>query len=97
MSYYNEINKLLKSIQSIDNNNCPVCRSHLNYDNQNDSIYISCTENHSHFEIAGFKSLYTGDIALIYNNDLDQGIVNKTILEEFQNVIYRKIYNNSMK
>jgi hypothetical protein len=96
MSYYNEINKFLKSIQSIDDNHCPVCSSHLNYDNQNDSIYVSCTNNLTHFEIAGFKSLYNGDLALLYNNGL-KGIVDKTILKEFQSAIYRRIYKNSMK
>ena len=92
MNYYNEINKLLNSIQSIDDN----CRSQLKYDDQKDSIYISCTDNLSHFEIAGFKSLYTGELALLYNNSL-KGIVNKKVLKEFQNVISRKTYNNSMK
>jgi len=96
MSYYNEIKYFLNSIQSIDDNICPVCRSHLNFDNQNDSIYVSCTENLSHFEIAGFKSLYTGDLALLYNNGL-KGIVDKTLLKEFQTAIYRKIYSNLMK
>ena len=97
MSYYIEINKFLKDIQSIDENNCPVCSSHLNYDNQKDSIYVSCTNNLSHFEIAGFKSLYTGNLALLYNNGLDKGIVDKTLLKEFETAIYRKIYRNSMK
>ena len=96
MNYYSEINKLLNSIQSIDDNYCPVCRSKLNYDDQKDSIYISCADNLSHFEIAGFKSLYTGELALLYNNSL-KGIVNKKVLKEFQNVISRKTYNNSMK
>ena len=96
MSYYIEINKFLKDIQSIDENHCPVCSSHLNYDNQNDSIYVSCTNNLSHFEIAGFKSIYTGELALLYNNGL-KGIVDKTLLKEFQTAIYRKIYSNLMK
>ena len=97
MSYYNEIKKLLSSIQSIDDNHCPICRSHLNYDNQKDSIYVSCTNDLSHFEIAGFKSLFTGELALLYNNSATKGIVDKTVLKEFQSAIYRRIYRNSRK
>ena len=89
MSQYYEINKLLQSIHSINDNFCPICQSRLNFDNQNDSVYISCTD---HFEVAGFKDKISGELSLLYNNNLE-GIVNKTVLEEFQNVIYRMIYN----
>jgi len=91
MYYYYEINKLLQSIQSIENNLCPKCDSQLNFDNQNDSIYVSCAKDHNHFEIAGFKDLNSGKLALLYNNNLT-GIVNKTVLKEFQTVFKRKLY-----
>ena len=92
MTYYFKINKLLGSLQTIDKNCCPKCRSKLHYDNQKDSIYISCVNDHSHFEIAGFKDLRSGNIVLLYDNNTD-GIVNQTVLEEFQNVIFRKLYS----
>lgn len=96
MYYYYEINKLLLSIQSIENNQCPNCDSQLNFDNQNDSIYVSCAKNRSHFEIAGFKDLNSGKLALLYNNNLT-GIVNKTVLKEFQNLFKRKLYGALQK
>ena len=91
MNYYLEINKLLKSIQTIDGNHCPKCNSRLHYDNQNDSVYVSCLNDNTHFEIAGFKDLESGKLVLLYDNNTD-GIVNKTILKEFQDVIFRKLY-----
>ena len=96
MMYYFEMNKLLQSIDSIDHNHCPICKSELNYDNQNDSIYISCSKKLKHFEVAGFKDKISGELALIYNNNIE-GIVNKTVLKEFQNVIYRKGYSSFKK
>ena len=96
MYYYNEINKLLQSLQSIDLNHCPACSSQLNFDNQNDSVYISCASNLNHFEVAGFKDLNSGELALLYNNNLT-GIVNKIVLKEFQNVIHRKLYGSLLK
>ncbi|MFX0187747.1 MAG: hypothetical protein ACFE8A_08425 [Candidatus Hodarchaeota archaeon] len=83
------MNKLLRSIQSIELNHCPTCDSELNFDNQKDSVYISCANSHNHFEVAGFKDLSSGEIVLLYNNNGD-GIVNKRVLKEFQNVIKRK-------
>ena len=96
MLYYFEINKLVQSIHSIDHNHCPICESELNYDNQNDSIYISCSKKLKHFEVAGFKDKSSGELALLYTNNLE-GIVNKTVLKEFQNVIYRKGYSSFKK
>lgn len=96
MLYYFEINQLLQSIHSIDDNHCPICKSELNYDNQNDSIYISCSKKLKHFEIAGFKDKISGELALLYTNNIE-GIVNKTVLKEFQNVIYRKGYSSFKK
>ena len=97
MSYYYDMNKYLKSIESIEENHCPICRSRLHFDNQKDSVYITCEENHSHFEIAGFRSLFNGNLALLYNNGLDKGIVDKTVLKEFESVIHRKIYSDKIK
>ena len=85
-----EMNELLQSIQSIDHNHCPTCDSELNFDNQKDSVYISCAKNHNHFDVAGFKDLSSGELVLLYGNNLD-GIVNKTVLKEFQSVIKRKL------
>ena len=89
-----EMNKLLKSIQSIELNHCPTCDSELNFDNQKDSVYISCPKNHNHFDFSGFKDLSSGELVLLYHNNLD-GIVNKTVLKEFQSVINRKLYGSS--
>ena len=96
MLYYFEMNKLLQSIDSIDHNHCPICESKLDYDNQNDSIYISCSKKLKHFEVAGFKDKFSGDLTLIYNNNRE-GIINETVLQEFQNVIYRKGYSSFKK
>lgn len=93
MYYYYEMNKLLQSIQSIDLNHCPTCDSELNFDNQKDSVYISCAKNLNHFEVSGFKDLSSGELVLLYNNSLE-GIVNKTVLKEFQSVIKRKLYGS---
>ena len=84
------MNKLIKSIQSINENQCPQCDSQLNFDNQKDSVYVSCDDNCNHFEVAGFKDLDSGKLALLYLNNTEEGIINKTVLKEFQNVIYRK-------
>jgi len=89
---YPKIKDMLKSIESIEHNNCPVCASKLFFDNQKDSVYVSCHDNFRHFEVAAFKDLGSGNFVLLYNNDTE-GIVNNSVLGEFQKTIYRKIYN----
>ena len=73
-------------------NICPICSSHLNYDYQNDSIYITCVDSFEHFEFSGFKDLNTGELILVYLNNYNEGIVDTQLLREFQKVIYRKLY-----
>ncbi len=85
--------KLFQVFSAISHNNCPVCSSCLNYDNQNDSVYISCLNTYEHFEVSGFKDLNTGEFILIYLNNHTEGIVDASILQEFQKVIYRKLYS----
>lgn len=94
MSASLEKKNLLKIFNSILYNNCPICSSHLNYDNQNDSIYISCLNRLNHFEISGFKDLESGNLILLYLNNYKEGIVDTSLLKEFQNVMYRKIYSD---
>jgi hypothetical protein len=81
------------TFHSILHNNCPICSAHLNFDNQKDSVYISCLNNLDHFELSGFKDVGTGDLVLVYLNGSNEGIVDQKIIKEFQNVIYRKLYS----
>lgn len=77
--------------KAINTCQCPICQSKLCVDDQKDSIYVSCENNSLHFEIAGFKDLYTGNLALIYLNKDDYGIINNSVLKKFQKIIYRKL------
>jgi hypothetical protein len=86
----------LKIFDSIMTNHCPICSSHLNFDNQRDSVYISCTHSLEHFEVSGFKDLGSDKLVLVYLNSSNEGIVDGHILKEFQNIIYRKLYSKEI-
>ncbi|MFX1258842.1 MAG: hypothetical protein ACFFAN_13355 [Promethearchaeota archaeon] len=86
-------NKFFEIYRSINSNRCPICASRLNFDDQNDSIYVNCVNDLKHFKISGFKNLRTGELVLVYLNNNDDGIVNRTVLKEFQKVISRKLYH----
>jgi len=81
-----------KILSYISNNHCPYCSSNLHYDDQPDSLYISCNKNFDHFRVSGFKDLETGELVLLYFNDKSEGIMNETILKDFQNIIRRNYY-----
>ena len=72
--------KIKKILNHISKNRCLHCSSHLNYDEQADSIYISCSKNFNHFRISGFKDIETGKIVLVYLNNMNGGIMNEEIL-----------------
>ena len=93
MAISSKRSKFFPIFSSISHNNCPICSSRLNYDNQNDSVYITCLNKYEHFELSGFKDLTTGELILIYLNNHPEGIVDASILQEFQKVIYRKLYS----
>lgn len=78
--------------KNIANNHCPYCSSHLHFDDQPDSLYVSCNKNFDHFRISGFKDLETGEILLLYFNDNAEGIMNEKTLKDFQKAIYRTNY-----
>ena len=84
--------EFLQIFHSISHNHCPICSSCLNFDNQNDSIYISCLNSLDHFQVSCFKDLGNGELILVYLNDHNEGILDSSLLKEFQKVIYRKLF-----
>jgi hypothetical protein len=92
MAFSLKNNRFLDIFNSIISNHCPICSSHLNFDNQRDSVYISCMHNMEHFEVSGFKDLGSEELVLVYLNSCNEGIIDRHILKEFQNIIYRKLY-----
>ncbi len=93
MTIFSKKNTLTQIFHSINLNYCPICDSKLNYEDQNDSIYITCNRNLNHFDISGFKDLSSGELILIYLDNNNEGIVNVPVLREFQNIISRKLYH----
>jgi len=80
--------KIKNIFNHISKNRCLHCSSHLHYDNQPDSIYISCSKNFNHFRISGFKDIETGKIILAYLNDMNEGILSEKLLRDFQKIIH---------
>ncbi len=79
--------KIKNIFNHIAKNRCPHCLSHLHYDEQPDSIYISC-EDFNHFRISGFKDIETGKIILVYFNNMNEGIMNEKLLQDFRKIIH---------
>ncbi|MBA7709618.1 hypothetical protein ES703_118539 [subsurface metagenome] len=80
--------KIKNIFNHIAKNRCIHCSSHLHYDEQPDSLYISCSKNFDHFRISGFKDIETGKIILIYLNNMNEGIMNEKLLRDFQKIIH---------
>lgn len=80
--------KIKNIFNHISKNRCIHCSSHLHYDEQPDSLYISCSKNFDHFRISGFKDIETGKIILIYLNNMNEGIMNEKLLRDFQKIIH---------
>lgn len=80
------------AIDSLKQNSCPHCYGELNYDVQDDSIYISC--ECGNFEISAFRDKYNGSLMLYYLNQGEEGSVDSRNLKELQKVLYR---NNTIK
>jgi len=80
--------KIKNIFNHISKNRCFHCSSHLHYDEQPDSLYISCSKNFDHFRISGFKDIETGKIILIYLNNMNEGIINEKLLRDFQKIIH---------
>jgi hypothetical protein len=78
------------AINGLDSDHCPGCGGSLNYDVQDDSIYISC--GCGNFEVSTFRDKYNGNLLLYYLNHGDLGAVNQDHLNKMQNVLYRKKY-----
>ncbi len=85
--------------KAIKTQHCPICQSLLHVDDQEDSVYVSCGSDYSHFELSGFKDLSTGKLALIYLNKDNQGIIQQSLLKKFQKILFRKAFlaNNLKK
>ncbi len=81
--------KIKNVFNHISKNRCLHCSSNLHYDNQPDSIYISCSKNFNHFRISGFKDIETQKIVLVYFNEMNEGIMSKKLLMDFQKIIHK--------
>ena len=80
------------ALSGINSNSCPQCGSHLVYDVQEDSIYVTC--NCGNFDVSTFRDKFDGSICLYYLNHADEGGVEENNLKELQNALYR---NNQVK